>query len=109
MNIIGDVEGRNCFLIDDEVSTGGSIIEACKALRKAGALDIYAGCTHGVLSGKACDRIQDSPLKEFVTTNTIDQERCVGYDKITVLSVAKLFSDAIAAIHMGTSVSKLFI
>ena len=109
MNIIGDVDGKNCFLIDDEVSTGGSMIEACKALRNAGAKELYAGCTHGVLSGNACERIQDSPMNEFVTTNTISQSRCNGFDKITVLSVAKLFSDAIAAIHMGTSVSKLFI
>lgn len=109
MNIIGEVDGKNCFLIDDEVSTGGSMVEACKALRNAGAKELYAGCTHGVLSGDACERIQNSPMNEFVTTNTIDQSRCNGYDKIAVLSVAKLFSDAIAAIHMGTSVSKLFI
>jgi len=109
MNIIGDVKGKNCFLIDDEVSTGGSMIEACKALRNAGAKELYAGCSHGVLSGNACERIEESPMHEFVTTNTIDQTRCSGYGKISVLSVAKLFSDAIAAIHMGTSVSKLFI
>jgi len=107
--IIGDVEGKDCFIIDDEVSTGGSMIEACRALKDAGAKSLYAGCTHGVLCGDACERIQQSLINEFVTTNTIDQSKCVGYDKITVLSVAKLFSDAIAAIHLGTSVSKLFI
>ncbi|HUT64194.1 MAG TPA: ribose-phosphate pyrophosphokinase [Anaerolineae bacterium] len=109
LRIIGDVKGKDCFIIDDEVSTGGSMIEACRALKEAGSNNLYAGCTHGVLCGDACERIQNSPINEFVTTNTIDQTRCIGYSKITVLSVAKLFSDAIAAIHMGTSVSKLFL
>lgn len=108
LRIIGEVENKNCFIIDDEVSTGGSMIEACSALKKAGAKNLYAACTHGVLCGDACERIQNSQMEEFITTNTIEQERCAGYDKITVLSVAKLFSDAIVAIHMGTSVSKLF-
>ena len=109
LRIIGDVEGKDCFIIDDEVSTGGSMIEACKALKKAGVNRLYAGCTHGVLCGDACKRIQESPMSEFITTNTIEQSKCAGYDKITVLSVARLFSDAIVAIHMGTSVSKLFL
>jgi len=109
LRIIGDVEGKDCFIIDDEVSTGGSMIEACKALREAGAKNLYAGCTHGVLCGDACERIQNSDMNRFITTNTIDQTMCSGFDKITVLSVAKLFGDAIAAIHMGTSVSKLFL
>lgn len=109
LRIIGDVEGRDCFIVDDEVSTGGSMIEACRALRDAGANDLYAGCSHGVLCGDACEQIEKSEMNEFITTNTIDQEKCAGYSKITVLSVAKMFSDAIAAIHMGTSVSKLFL
>ena len=109
LHIIGDVNGKDCFIVDDEVSTGGSMIEACHALRTAGAHEIYAACTHGVLSGDACDRIQNSDMNEFITTNTINQNKCDSYDKISVISVAKLFSDAIAAIHMGTSVSKLFL
>jgi ribose-phosphate pyrophosphokinase len=108
LKIIGNVKDRNCFIIDDEVSTGGSMIEACKALKKEGAKNIYAGCTHGVLCEDACERIQKSPMSEFVTTNTIQQNKCRNYSKITVLSVAELFGDAIVAIHMGTSVSKLF-
>lgn len=108
LRIIGDVKGRDCVIIDDEVSTGGSMVEACRALQEHGALNLIAGCTHGVLTGNACDRIQESPISEFVTTNTIDQTRNNCHPKITVLSVARLFSEAIAAIHMGTSVSKLF-
>ncbi|MBT4484807.1 MAG: ribose-phosphate pyrophosphokinase, partial [Candidatus Latescibacteria bacterium] len=75
---------------------------------KEGAKNIYAGCTHGGLCEDACERIQKSPMSEFVTTNTIQQNKCRNYSKITVLSVAELFGDAIVAIHMGTSVSKLF-
>ncbi len=109
LRIIGDVQDRDCIIIDDEVSTGGSMIEACHALRQHGARNLIAGCTHGVLTGNALERIQESEISEFVTTNTIDQSRSAAFPKITVLSVARLFSEAIAAIHMGTSVSKLFI
>ena len=109
INIIGNVEGKDCFILDDEVSTGGSMIEASRVLKENGAEDLYAGCTHGILCGNASKKIMKSPLKEFVTTNTINQERWDDFDKLKVLNVAKMFSDAIAAIHMGTSVSKLFL
>ena len=109
INIIGDVDGNNCFIIDDEVSTGGSMIEACRALIEAGAKDLYAGCSHGILCGEASQRLEKSPLKEFITTNTIDQSKFSDFRKLKILNVADLFSEAIAAIHMGTSVSKLFV
>ncbi|MFC1538407.1 ribose-phosphate diphosphokinase [Candidatus Latescibacterota bacterium] len=109
VSIIGDVNSKDCFIIDDEISTGGSVIEACRALQDAGAKDLYAGCSHGVLCGQAAVRLQESPLKEIITTNTIDQSNHTGFDKLKTLNVANLFSEAIAAIHMGTSVSKLFI
>ena len=109
VNIIGDVRDKNRFIMDDEVSTGGSMIEACQTLKEAGAKDLYAGCTHGILCGDACKRIEKSEIKEFVTTNTIDQSSLSDFSKLKVINVAHLFSDAIAAIHMGTSVSKLFI
>jgi len=108
LHIIGDVIDRDCFIIDDEVSTGGSMIEACRALKNNGARDLYAGCTHGLFCGDACQRIEESVIKEFLTTNTIDQTNNSKFSKIRSLSVAKLFGEAIAAIHMGTSVSKLF-
>ena len=107
--IIGKVKDKNCFIIDDEVSTGGSMIEACDALQNAGAKNLYAGCTHGILCGDAAQRIEDSPLNEFVITNTIEQLHFHDFSKLMVLNVAKPFSEAIAAIHMGTSVSELFI
>jgi len=109
LRIIGDAEERDCVIIDDEASTGGSMIEACRALREHGARNLIACCTHGVLTGNACESIQESDISEFVTTNTIDQTRSTQFSKFTVLSVAHLFSEAIVAIHMGTSVSKLFI
>ena len=109
VNIIGDVKDKDCFIMDDEVSTGGSMLEACQTLKEAGAKDLYAGCTHGILCGDACKRIEESEIKEFVTTNTIDQSSLSDFSKLKVINVSHLFSDAIAAIHMGTSVSKLFI
>ncbi len=108
INIIGEVDGKNCFIIDDEVSTGGSMIESCRILKEFGANDLYAGCTHGILCNDASIKLEESPLKEFITTNTIEQQKQNDFNKLKVLNVAKLFSDAIAAIHMGTSVSKLF-
>ena len=109
LRIIGDVTDKHCFIIDDEVNTAGSIIEACQALKNAGGIDIFAACTHGVLSGDACKRIEESVMSEFITTNTIDQSKNCKYGKIKVLSVANMFAEAIAAIHMGTSVSKVFL
>jgi len=106
--IIGEVDGKNCFIVDDEVSTGGTMVEACHVLKDAGAKNLYAGLTHGVLTNDACKRIEESPLNEFVTTNTIEQPDFSKFKKLKVLNVANLFSEAIAAIHMGTSVSKLF-
>ena len=109
LRIIGDVKDRDVIIIDDEVATGNSLIEAVNALKTVGrARRLYAGCSHGVLSNDALSNIGESYLEEFVTTNSIDQTIRKLPEKMTVLSVAKLFADAIAAIHMGTSVSKLF-
>ncbi len=109
LRVIGDVEGKDVLIVDDEVATGNSLIEAVKALKNFGAATLYAGCTHGVLSGHAVQNIIQSPLEEFVTSNTINHGWEEKPEKITVLSVCKLFADAIAAIHMGTSVSRLFV
>jgi len=109
LRIIGDVKDRDVIIIDDEVATGNSLIETVYALKTVGrARRLYAGCSHGVLSNDALSNIEESYLEEFVTTNSIDQTIRKLPEKMTVLSVAKLFADAIAAVHMGTSVSKLF-
>lgn len=109
VNIIGDVEGRNVILIDDLVDTGGTIVNAAEALVRNGARDIYVGCTHGVFSGDAVERITESCVKEMVVTNTIPLEGKGSSDKLKVLSVANLLGEAMRRIHGGESVSSLFI
>ena len=110
MNIIGDVKGHDCLLLDDMVDTAGTLTEGAAALRANGAVTISAACTHAVLSGPALQRINDSALDELITTNTIaldsKQQEC---KKITVLSVAKLLAEAITRIHEETSLSSLFV
>lgn len=110
MNVIGEVEGKNLLILDDIIDTAGTLAEAVNALKRNGALDIYACATHPVLSGAAIDRINNAPLKEVVVTNTIPLgEKALKTDKITVLSVAKLLGEAIKRINQETSVSSLFI
>ena len=106
-NIIGDIEGKDALLFDDEVLTGGSMMEAIKILKKKGVRRIMAGCTHGVFSGNALERIDESPVESFLTTNTIPLAEGKVTRKIEMLSVARLFGDAIKAIHHGESVSRL--
>lgn len=108
MNIIGDIEGKNCIIIDDMVDTAGSVVNAAKVLKDMGAKEIYVACTHPVLSGPAFERIRDSMIKELVVTNTIPIPAGKPADKIKVLSVAPLFAEAIKRIYEGLSLSKLF-
>ncbi|HYE84678.1 MAG TPA: ribose-phosphate pyrophosphokinase [Clostridia bacterium] len=108
MNIIGDIENRNCIIVDDIVDTAGSVVNAAKVLKDMGGKDIYVACTHPVLSGPAFERIQDSVIKELVVTNTIPLPANKPVDKIKVLSVASLFAEAIKRIYEGLSLSKLF-
>ena len=108
MNVIGDIHGKDVILIDDIVDTGGSITEAANAMAKLGARDIYACCTHAVFSGPAVNRIKDSAIKEMVVLNTIPLPSEKVFDKVTVLSVAPIFAEAITRIYEGLSVSKLF-
>ena len=106
MNIIGDVEGRDCLLIDDLVDTAGTLTSAADALRQAGALEIQAFCTHALLSGPAYDRIETSALERLIVTDTIPLQR--ESDKVEVISVAPLFADAIHRIYTDESISTLF-
>ena len=108
MNIIGDVNGKNCVMIDDMIDTAGTICAAADALKKNGALDIYACATHGVLSGPAIDRIKASSLKEVVITNTIAQPEEKKIEKIKILSVGKLLGHAIKRIVNDEPLSGLF-
>ncbi len=110
MNVIGDVGGRTCILQDDIIDTAGTITKAAAALRKAGAVRIFACAVHGVLSGPAIERIAQAPIDQLVITNTIpltgERAQC---GKIKVLSVARLLGQAIQSIHEETSVSSLFV
>jgi len=108
MNIIGDIENKNCIIIDDMVDTAGTLVNAAKVLKDMGAKDIYVACTHPVLSGPAFERIRDSVIKELIVTNTIPLPVGKPVDKIKVLSVAPLFAEAIKRIYEGLSLSKLF-
>lgn len=108
MNIIGDVNGKRVILIDDMIDTAGTICNAANALRERGATAVYACCTHGVLSGPAIERIQESAIEELVTLDTIVLPEAKKIDKIKAISVAPIFADAIKRIHEDLSVSKLF-
>lgn len=108
MNIVGRVKDKTAILIDDIIDTAGTIVLAADALKEAGAKDVYATCTHPVLSGPAIKRIENSQVKELVITNTIPLPPEKKIDKIKVLSVAPLIGEAIIRVHKQLSVSKLF-
>jgi ribose-phosphate pyrophosphokinase len=108
MNIIGDVQDRFCILIDDIVDSAGTLCNAAGALRQAGAEDVVAYCTHGVLSGGAVARVEHSDLTELVITNSIYGEGIAASDKVRILSIAPLLGEAIKRIADESSVSSLF-
>lgn len=109
MNIIGDVKGKRVILIDDLIDTAGTLVHAANALiEKGGATEIYACATHGVLSGPAIERIQNSPIKELTILDTIALPQNKMIDKINILNVAPVFTEAIARIYEESSVSTLF-
>lgn len=108
MNIIGDVEGKNVIIVDDIIDTAGSMTKAAKVLKDFGAKHVYAACTHPVLSGPAIERIKDSVIEKLVVTDTIPLTEDKKIDKIEVVSVTKLFANAITRIYKNESVSVLF-
>ena len=109
MNIIGDVKGKNCIIVDDIIDSGGTIINAVEALKKAGAIDVYVFITHAVLSGDAAERIKKSKIKKLIITDTIDNSlKIKNNSKIEVISISPLMAEAISRISNSTSVSDLF-
>lgn len=108
MNIIGDVKGKTCVLFDDMIDTGGTIIQGAQALMDNGAKAVYAACTHAVFSGQASQLLQESVLQEVIVTDTINITPEKKFSKLTVLSVADLFAEAIRRIFEELPVSKLF-
>jgi ribose-phosphate pyrophosphokinase len=108
MNIIGDINQKNCIIVDDMVDTAGTITSGAKALKDLGAKDIYAACTHGVFSGPAVTRIAESPIKEMIVLNTINIPKERIAPNVKMISVGTLFARAIDRVHIGRSLSKLF-
>ena len=110
MNVVGEVKGRQCLLVDDLIDTAGTLVKGAEALLHKGALSVSACATHAVLSGPALERIEQSSLKEVVVTNSIPlSEAGKKVAKIKQLSIARLMADAIRSIHEETSVSVLFV
>ncbi len=108
MNIIGNVEGKKCLMVDDMIDTAGTIVQGAKALAEKGAKEIYACCTHAVFSGPAIERLKASPIKELVVLDTIQLPEEKKLDKIKVMSVADMFAAAIENVYLDKPMSKIY-
>jgi ribose-phosphate pyrophosphokinase len=108
MNVVGEVHGLDCILVDDMIDTAGTVCEASIALKKMGAKDVYVCATHALLSGTARKRLVEAPIKEVAVTNTIMIPEDREFDKLTILSVAELLAKAVRLTHAEQSVSSLF-
>ena len=108
MHVIGDVEGKTAIIVDDIIDTAGTLVNGVQALIDKGAKEVYAACTHPVLSGPAYERIAQSSLKEVVVTDTIPLREDVDHKKIVVLSTAGILADTIKSVFTDESVSELF-
>jgi len=108
INLIGDVKGKSCIIVDDLIDTGGTVVNTAKMLMEFGATEVYATCAHGVLSGNATEMFRDSCIKELVILNTIPLPEEKRIPKFKQLSVSKLFAEAIERIYSGKSISTLF-
>ena len=108
MNIIGDVKGKRCFMVDDMIDTAGTICQGAQALKDLGATEIYAACTHAVLSGPAVERLEKSPITKLVMLDTIHLPEEKMRDKFEVLSVADIFAAAIENVYLDKPMSKLY-
>ena len=108
MNIIGDIEGKNCILVDDMIDTAGTITNAANALKEMGAASVRACATHAVLSGPAIERIENSAIEELILLNTLPIPEEKKIEKMKMLSVAPLFAEAMTRVFTNDSISKLF-
>lgn len=108
LNLIGDVEGRRCLIVDDEIATGSSILEVVDLLERRGAREIYACCVHGVFAANAIERLKNSSLREVVTTDTLLLPPDKHWPSLQVLSVSTLLAEVIQRVHSGVSVDTIF-
>jgi ribose-phosphate pyrophosphokinase len=106
--VVGDVEGRTCLIVDDMIDTAGTIAQAAEALLEAGAADVLVAATHAVLSGPAVDRLKNSRIREVVVTNTLPIPPEAEFDRLTILSIAPLIARAIREVFEDGSVTSLF-
>jgi ribose-phosphate pyrophosphokinase len=107
-SVVGDVDGKNCLIVDDEIAAASTTVATAQSLQRSGAVDIYAAATHGVLCGPAIERLSRASIKQIAVTNTVTVPPEKQLEKIKVLSVAPLFAAAIKSVHTGESVSALF-
>jgi ribose-phosphate pyrophosphokinase len=108
LNVVGEVEGRDCLIPDDMIDTAGTVTETARALKKLGARDIYICATHGLLSGPAVQRLKEAPIAEVVITDSVVVQEDKRFDRLRVLSVGELLAKAIRFTHSEQSVSSLF-
>ena len=109
MNIVGNVKNKNCVIVDDIIDSGGTIVNAAKALKDKGAKDVFVYITHAVLSGQAVNKVEKSQIKKLITTDTIDNSKKIRMSKkIEIISIAPMISEAMKRIANSTSVSSLF-
>ncbi len=107
MNVVGEINGKNCLIVDDEINTGGTIINAVNALKEKGAKDIFIACVHPVFAGNAVEKLKNSQAKEIVITNSIPVPKEKKFSKLKTVSIAKLLAQAIKAMHEQTSLSEV--
>ena len=107
-HVVGDVAGKDAIVFEDEIATGGTLVETARTLANANTKRVFAGATHGVLVGDAVQRLGDSPIESLTVTNTVEVDAAKRLDKMKVLSVAPLMAEAIRRIHTGESVGALF-
>ena len=108
MNIIGDVSGKKCLMIDDMIDTAGTICQGAQALKVAGAMEIYAACTHAVLSGPAVERLEKSAITKLVMLDTVHLPEEKMRDKFSILTTADIFAAAIENVYLDKPMSKLY-
>jgi len=106
--VVGEIEGRTCVIVDDMIDTAGTVVSAANLLIDRGAADVYIAATHGLLSGPAVDRLKNGPIREVVLTNTLPIPSEKHFDSLRVLSIARIVAEALAAVFDDTSVSELF-
>ena len=108
MHVIGEIDGRNCVIMDDMIDTAGTLVKAAEVLKARGAKKVYAYCTHPIFSGPAVDRLKNSPVARIILTNTLPLPAEKQIPQIEVLSVAGIIAEALSAVFDDTSVSEIF-